>query len=333
MPREKFPYAEVQVERARQLPYARRRVFLRKLARAVKKLIEEYNIEDPQVLGLHTLSEDEVYRWALERCHGLSLAECVNRIEREIARHGRRQIIRENVRAIKDMIEQMELEAKRLHEIAERFRIPVDIDRQLAAELENIYKHPELNHDAVKSLVSKYLLELGYDEEEANRIAEESARVIDKLVAEKNRPIAVADWMNVLRSVTHRGRMEYERRRQRARSIVEQFIRDALGETVILSVRELELVGFLPSKAKRAKDAREAERLLREQYRGRPAVVGSPAIVVYFDDSTFCEVAHIRKGRIDTWILRRCTKPVVVYKRKGGVVYYQVVGGGKHGWG
>jgi len=224
----------------------------------------------------------------------------------------------------------------------ERFKLPVEVDERTAEELRRLYIHPELDHDEVKRIVKHYLAdELHWPEDEAERIAEQAARVIDerlKLRGRPARPITLADLLGIASTATSIETRPAGPRRRRPR--VERLEKKAVelvtggGESyrVIYSLRELEMSNYIKLRMAQSRTPEEAEKRLREVYHALPAqiILAPTQSVTAF---TFTNRPILCKAE---WWPRRnmvrlleCEKPVVLVEVRGGRVYYQVVGSEK----
>jgi len=318
---------EIQLEQAEKK--LRTREFRRlkeRLYKIVMKLVTNYDIEDIQELGLPpNPTPDDIYKWSLNYCHGLVFSECITKLEQEIAKHGYKQLIAENVKYLRREIRDMEKKAKELEKLARIFKLPVDIDEYTAQQLEELYKNPEMDHQTVKTIIYSYLKNLGYNDSEALQLAEESAKVIDKLVEKKYRHYATAEWTQILRTATKRAEYTYKKKREKTLKWLQKFIEKNIEEKGIYSLTELELLGFNVKQPEVAENIIEAENILLTKYNAEKAIIGSPATLIYFNPNTFCEAEKLKKPY--AWIITKCNQPVLLYKVKDGRVYYQVIGG------
>lgn len=302
----------------------------RKWARLVSDLLRIYGVEDPQVIGLGDPSDpDDVIQFIMGHCSGLTESECAKKIEQIIRDYGFSRSIEEVARRAIDELRYWEEKEEAIEKAVRLFKLPVlDLPPDAAEKLLEIYDNPELNHDTVFDIIISELRALGMPEEEARRIAEESARVIDELLEKKReRALAVAHWTQILRHDVQQERKRLGRKREKAEERLRRFIEELLRgrEKAILSVTELHLIGFEPTKA-RARSLPEALEKLKQMNAIEAKAVAAPAKVFYFTEKNMCRAKLLEK--FNRWVIEKCEEPVIVVKVKAGRVYYQVVGGG-----
>jgi len=318
---------EVLVERIEKLRSSEARRLKQRLARFVRRLLDIYNIEDWQELGLGGLDEEHIYKWALEYCHGLTLGECMDRLEQEVAKHGMKETTRRTKKYIMEELKRYEAQAQLYHNLSELFGIPIEVDEYTGEMLYRLYKNPEEDGKLMRDIVRSYLTSLGWPEEEAEEIAENSARVLEKIASKKNRGVVLAHWTQILRAATRRGQVAYEARSRLAKQLLEQ-LRKQQAEEYVGSLEEItRLVGGRIRKPAHSKTIAEAITRL-EQIGAREAVVGlrpgeEAWVYPFIEENPICRAVY--HPRYNAWILAECSSPVLIVKQKGGRLYYYAI--------
>lgn len=317
-------------EIAKELKGIAKEKWVGKWVRLVNDLLRVYGIEDPEIIGIHDpLNPEEVMKFVIERCHGLTEPECVRRIEQEFYEHGytrERELTR---KLIEEETKYYEEKADWVRRAEVLFGIPVPLPPDVSEKLVQIYRNPELDHEEVFSLVKSELVRMGWPEEEAEEIAREAMKAVDKaLERERERIKAMVPWTHLLRYDTRHLQARMERRRRKAKDIITKFIEAVAKERRLVSWVELTQLGLFKVQRARSKTPEEAIKRLEKVYNAKRAIIGSPAVMFRFTDRQFfCKVREI--PAMGTFVIEECEEPVILVKEKGGVVYYQYIPGSK----
>lgn len=310
---------EIEIQEFNELKPLVREKKLQKWVGIVNKLLEAYNVEDPQEVGLYNpYDPEEVYRFLLEYCHGLTESECYNRIEEEIAKHGMKEW-EVSKRHLMEELDRLEAEAKEIELAVKRYRLPVDVSPDVAELLNQIYEKPDLNHDTVYDTVRLYLTQdLGWPEEEAEEVARKAAEVIDRVAKGEARPFVLAHWLEVMNYDYSRVRKSRKKEIEQARKLFRELVKPA-GKPFLARITALSMYGPRVERAKSA-TIEEAVRKLQE-YRRKglrvretgPEILilkTSPEYKVFYFEDGVCEIE--RYPQFKGIRIRRCTKPLLL---------------------
>jgi len=167
---------------ARNLYGAAKERWLEKWARWIDELIHRYNVEDVQkALGIIDVYDlDELERFLIERCSGLTEGECMTRIEKELRDQGYREnVTEEMIQSMVDYVKTVEKQPE----------IEYGFPYEIRSQVQKLRDRPELDRDAAFKLVYDFLTSEGVPEDEARKIAEEIAATIQKLPPSKRKNV------------------------------------------------------------------------------------------------------------------------------------------------
>ena len=301
-----------------------------KWVRIVNDMMKIYGVDDYAILGFSDpYDPDEVMRWLLERCHGLTESECIDKIADELKSMGDKRELDEALETYMSELERWEREEKKFKQVASLLGIPADLPPQVIDQLLQIIENPELDSGIIYSIIKKELEELGWPEGEAERLARKSAEVIDNLLRKKReRATTVAHWTQVLR-VDRRRRDSRRRRQEKAlMRLLKRWMQTTRVFNTIMSLREMELAGLAKVKMAKSANIEEAVNKLRTVYNAEEAEILLPTTIYTFTNRLIlCRVRYdptIRRG-----IIEKCEKPILLVEQERGQVYYKIIEGEK----
>jgi len=213
--------------------------WLEKWARWLDELLEVYDVEDPsEVLGFSDVYDlASLQSFLLEYCSDLVESECLRRVDLLIREKGyRRKITEEVAESMLDYIKSVE----------KRPEVLYGFPATLRSEIEAIRARPELDSGKVFQIVYSFLTGEGVDPEEARRVAEEIAATIPK-VAPAKRAEVLETTLATARLAKQRTLLEWARRTEKAREVVEKAAKTANESVVYAVIEELNLRGVHPT--------------------------------------------------------------------------------------
>lgn len=310
--------------------------WIRKWIRYVNELLRIYGVEDPQVpLGIYDPTDpEEIKKLLEEHCKDLTESECYQKIEEIIRSYGYTKEKEITKQELIDQLSRWEKEEEKVYKALEKFGLPVELPPDIAEQLLEIYKNPTLNHESVYSLVKRELLNLGWDEKDADEIARKSAEAIDRITKKvpKARPTTVAHWTEILRYATVTSRKRLKRRETKARNLLDMYLEEITKKEqttrYIYKVSQLPSFGFKVVRARKTRSPEESLEAIRANfYRLEPAIVSAPAkVIVYTDRDFYVDVREITPKRgAPYFVIRGSEEPILVVKEEGNTVYYQIV--------
>ena len=204
--------------------------WLEKWSKWIVRLLKTYNVEDVQkALGIIDPTDlDELEKFLIEHCSGLTEGECLDRIRDMIRKQGYRENVTEEM--IESMMDYYE-------SVKNKPEILYGFPPMIAAEIEELREHPERNHEAAYRVVYEFLINEGVDREEAERVARDIARTIPRIPKE-DRAVLWSQILHVAKVTKQKKLDEFMKRDEEAKKIVEEAKKDLRSDDWVAELKK-----------------------------------------------------------------------------------------------
>jgi len=201
--------------------------WLEKWSRWIVRLLKTYNVEDKALGIIDPTDLDELEKFLIEHCSGLTESECLEKIRDMIRKQG----YKENV--TDEMIESM---LDFFESVKRRLKIEYGFPPDIVNEIEKLRLHPELNHETAFKVVYEFLVNEGVDKEEAEKIAKEIARSIPAF-PKSDRVVVWNQLLHVAKVTKQKKLDEFRKRDEEARKVVEEAKKDLRKDDWIIEFK------------------------------------------------------------------------------------------------